>query len=518
MQRLSAASFFGRLLVLLLVPPVFTAPVIAQSFSNRNEPALILNATPQDREIFLSWSTLPEAAYTLRWRKAGETAWKTKPESLVRYAAVDSLDNGVRYQFQLRVRVGEREYVSSTATATPRVRDDCGYGASVFCTQQAFIAALPKFGLLPTSLRCDGEDVSLESVIPNCRFTAAGVTLGLDRAYGSVFVPNDSRPDAESVSQVVRRAIWGTGDFENIKREYAHRWAEVSIPFGGMVTEDSTVRSFVIRVAPGVFSRVTWYSRPDHVPGRYAIYHEGHGEAGISSAANVIDWLLTKGWQVLSLDMILDGINEEDRQYPLYDHDSFALYDTKETTGLRFFFIPLVSVMEMIETDARPGSTPTVMLLGRSGGGWSAYTYAAMDRRVDISVNIAGGAPFSTLLDSSAFGRITPHYENQADYLYDQASATDIMLAGGRRAAFFFYSQQDPCCYRFSPDSDWIQYLRRLGQATTGKRYRVFLGEAPVHGLTESGLEALGEFLEDVGLGPQKARPVTATQPTVDRN
>jgi len=499
--------------ILIAAVSVVSAPAMwAQSGDMHTQPPIILNTAPQDREVFLTWSTLPDALYAVRWRKLGDQNWNTERASLTPYAAIDSLENGSAYQFQLVIEAAGRRYISQIVVQTPRIRDDCGYGTSLFCTQQAFLSHLPRYGIAPSDLRCGGESVNPDLPLPNCRFTAGGVTLALDRAYGSVFFPNDFRPDAESVSQALRRAIWGTENFATTRRENAARVTEVTIPYGGRVKAEARVRSYLVRIAPGLFSRVSWFSMPDHVPGRYAIYHEGHGGAGISDAAELINWLLANGWQVLSLDMPLEGINENDRQYPLYDHEGYARYDRRDSSALRDFFVPLVSVMDMIESDASPKGRPTVMLLGRSGGGWTAYTYAAMDRRVDVAVNIAGGSPFSTLLDSAVFRHVTPHFENH-NYLYDQVTPTDAMLAAGRRAVFFFYSQNDPCCYRFSPDNEWVSYLRTLAQGRVGKQYRVFLDDAPIHGLSNRGLDALGNFLTEIGLGAVRVRNATAGEP-----
>ena len=502
----------NRWLAFLVIPASLTTASVTQPQSNESaaDPPIVLNTAPQDREVFLSWSTVPYSSYTVRWRRSGASTWITERATPLPYAAIDSLENGTAYQFQLVLRTIGRTYISRTVVEIPRVRDDCGYGTTLFCTQQAFLAYLPRYSISQSELRCGGEPVNIEALLPNCRFTAAGIVLALNRSYGSIFRPNDDRPDAESVSRVLRRAIWGTEDFGAVRRENAGRMREVAIPFANNLDTATRMRSFLVRIAPGLFSRVAWFARDDHLPGRYAIYHEGHGEAGISSANELIRWLLANGWQVFSLDMPLEGVNELDRQYPLYDHDSFARFDTRDSSALRDFFVPLVSVMDLIESDAK-GIRPAVMLLGRSGGGWTAYTYAAMDRRVDVAVNIAGGSPFSTLLDSSAFRHVTPHFENH-NFLYDQVTPTDIMLAGGRRAAFFFYSQNDVCCYRFSPDNEWVNYLRTLARGGGGKQYRIFLDDAPIHGLSKRGLDALGTFLQEIGLGSTKTQTVTAVE------
>jgi len=491
----------------------FGASLRGQAAEEGHELPVVLNVVAQDRQLFASWNRISGATYTLRWRRQGALDWAESRQVDEPYAAIDSLRNGARYDVQLVIGLGYQDFPSAVITRSPRARDDCGYGSSVFCTEESFLKALPRYGLDRNSLRCRGQLIPEGKLLPNCLYTGSGVALGLNRSYGARFSTESNGLSPDVVRAVVQKAIWGTNDFEAVKRQYAWNGIPMSLPYLGRVDPEAEVQSYLVPITSTMYSRLSWFVRPDHIPGRYAIYHEGHGETGLASGAPVINWLLDNGWEVISLDMPLEGINEEDRQFPLYDHDSFITLDNSDSTRLAWFFIPLVAAMNLVVKDYRGDGHPTVMMLGRSGGGWTTYTYAAMDPRVDLVVNISGGAPLSTFLDSTVFGHITPHYESQPDYLYDQVSLTDIMLAAGTVGTFFFYSELDPCCYRFSPRSSWIRYLQDLSLLSTNKQYEVFVDRAPMHGLSPNGLAMLGKFLRKQGLGPLPARSNQSSPP-----
>src|SRR4051794_19404951 len=93
----------------------------AQVIDSNVAPPMILNTAPQDREVFLTWSTLPNATYSIRWRRAGDPTWRAEPATQTPYAAIDSLENGTPYQFELVMRTLGKTYLSRVAAETPRV-------------------------------------------------------------------------------------------------------------------------------------------------------------------------------------------------------------------------------------------------------------------------------------------------------------------------------------------------------------------------------------------------------------
>jgi len=347
---------------------------------------------------------------------------------------------------------------------------------------------------------CAGKVIPVSEVMPNCLYRVDGQSLLLDRYSGSLFTPPSRLIESEVIRRVLLRTVWGTENLDQVKAEARERVSELPDSSRLSVSSAASVRSLLIQITPQLFSRVKWFSRPDNVAGRYAIYHEGHLATASFDGAPVVNWLLANGWQVFAIDMPLEGSNQIDRRYPLFTHEDFALFDDGDVNPLQWFFLPVAAVMQIVKEDAAPRK-PTVIMVGRSGGGWTIMMYSAMDSGVSVAVNIAGSSTASTQLTEGSFPGATPEYEQQAPRLYDQVSLTDILLAAGTRAALFFYSSNDPCCFRFSHQNAWVRYLDKLSSASSRKNYRVFVDDLARHGLSQRGFMTLGNYLAELGLG-----------------
>lgn len=494
---------------------------------------LLLHASPQDEHVFLTWNEQPGASYRVRWRADDESAWHRERFAALNYTIVDSLVNGKRYQFQVRTAGGAAERSSDIVSEVPRVRDDCSNGRTAFCSVPDLLEYARKWNLDVSLIRCWRYYLPVFDIdSPNCRYTISGHALTLNRSLGGSFQPLERMPDAASVRGALRWLVFGADDPLLTPGSLTSVWQNVFPPTGGNVDISDTLtnklaamaagedahpvpilRSMVMPLYATMMSRLTWFSLPDHLPRRYAIYNEGHGEAGIGSAAPVINWLLRSGWQVLVLDMPLEGLNAVDVRYPLFDHDDVAFAARDEgINALRWFLLPVAGAVDLVYDDAKErGTGVDLLMLGRSGGGFTTMLYSAMDPRVTVAANISGGAPHSVFLDPTVFKPLGAHYENDTSTLYDQVSMTDFLLTAGTKGNFHFFSTHDPCCYTFSPKHPWIQFLNSL-QSQGDKKYRVFVDErSTIHGLGTSGLAALGRFLQDVGL-PSREGALTPAQ------
>jgi len=120
--------------------------------------------------------------------------------------------------------------------------------------------------------------------------------------------------------------------------------------------------------------------------------------------AKTIDWLLSRGWQVIAMDMPLVGVNAADQTPTLQSHVDLRQFDNGIQSPLGWFFLPIKVVVDMVTTEVRD-SDPTILMIGISGGGWSSYFYSPLDPRVDVAVPVSGGLPmsmrFARQLDSS---------------------------------------------------------------------------------------------------------------------
>jgi dienelactone hydrolase len=196
-------------------------------------------------------------------------------------------------------------------------------------------------------------------------------------------------------------------------------------------------------------SRVTRFSPAQPVDGRYAIYHEGHGGLAVEIGADVIHWLLERGWEVYAMDMPLLGVNGSDQgtRFPNHHFDLWKL-DDGVTSPVANFMLPVKNVVDFIERHAT--ERPTILMMGRSGGGWTTYTYAALDPRITVAVSVAGGRPMSQRLDSRG-GLDVGDYEQSAPEIYSAIRHEDVMIAAGARGSMHVFNVNDPCCFRVLP-------------------------------------------------------------------
>jgi dienelactone hydrolase len=389
---------------------------------------------------------------------------------------VDGLRNETPYQFRIEANRSDRTIAASPlATATPRVRPGCAAldyippppRVSFFCTKAALDEYLSARGIDPLTLRCRQQAVTAWTTeIPDCHYvTPHGEHLLLLRSADSTFAAGDGYPSAAAVRQHARRAIWGRDDPFQRAADRTPALTPLARPIVGNVTRQATARSFTVPSVRGAASTVTWFAPARSIPGRFSIYHEGHGGAGVDIGADVIDWLLERGWQVIAMDMPVLGVNRAAARPGLESHADLQSLDDGIVSPIEQFLLPVKSVVDAIMTTAA-GSDPEVLLIGRSGGGWTTYLYAAVDARIDIAVSIAGGRPISARLDAPWGAAELGDYEQSVPHLYNVTSHEDLMLAAGSKAAFYVYNRWDGCCFRVEPDDAFVRYLRRAASAS----------------------------------------------------
>jgi hypothetical protein len=268
-------------------------------------------------------------------------------------------------------------------------------------------------------------------------------------------------------------------------------------PTAGQVTRHRSVRAFHITTANGPQSTVTWFEPQNPVEGRFAIYHEGHGGAAVVIGAETIDWLLARGWEVIAMDMPLLGGNASFARPGLQGHADFEALDDGEVSPLEHFLLPVKAVVDAVGA-VSAARDPDILLIGRSGGGWTTYVYGAVDPRIDIAVSVAGGRPIATRLDAPWGAAELGDYEQAAPHLYDAVPHENLMLAAGSRAAFYVFNRWDTCCFRVQPADSFVRYLRRGGRAMK-KPVGVFVDpDHRGHSMSERAYAELGRFLRRV--------------------
>jgi hypothetical protein len=95
----------------------------------------------------------------------------------------------------------------------------------------------------------------------------------------------------------------------------------------------------------------------------------------------------TLGCDYIMLYMPLLGYNEQ-HGYPT-SHEWFAQWEAKGDYTIRYFIEPVVLSINYAVTLGYE----TILMMGKSGGGWTTTIAAAVDPRISVSFPIAGSVP-----------------------------------------------------------------------------------------------------------------------------
>jgi hypothetical protein len=479
---------------------------------------LNVRTAPEDDGVFVSWSEVPDATYEIRWRTRGARTWQSVPagDRLWGHVAVASVD--VPTEVQVVARIRDDEFASPVVVERAEAENRCdsvtdSVQYSFACTRRGLMRRFQDAGAATgTVWGCRRSTyAALEVVPPNCRYVSGGTVIGLNRFVGASFRPDPFLLTKADATRIARRAVFREQDpFVGVR---VPALIPVSSPPTIELDGAERAASYLIELGPEVYSRVTWIIPDSPVPGRYVLYQEGH-TGGFGAAVRIgkktIERWLADGWQVVVLDLPLDGVNEVDISYTFSEHDDLRRLTEAPASPLRPLFLPLVSATNAIlategerntgnETEERDG--PTILLYGRSTGALLACVYGAVDPRIDVVISDAGCTPESTLLEPGVFNSDNDlnHLETSIPSITDQASTAQLAIAAGRLGSFFFYSVNDPTASRYAPTHPWVRYLE-AADGIEGRRVRVHVGTQSGHGIEDSGWQALQGYLAEVGI------------------
>lgn len=480
---------------------------------------MVVNAIPNDGELFVSWTPPADAVttngYLIYFRARGTEPWRVSPvpappwpaPTVLRRHTVTGLENGREYEL---VVVGDDGTRSQPIHRRPRQREECDHpDLKYFCSQPAADAWLRDRGLDTSTLRCRDRLVRWDLNAPSCLYSAAdGTRFTLLRSLDSKYLPPRGLPPREAVRSAARRLIWPERDpFAEGARSPLSVVELGEATDTGELTGLRRARAYRIDVHPLLSSRITWLEPLEPLRG-VAIYHNGHcGAASCSGMHNevpLLEALLRRGWQVIHMDMPLQGLNAVDRKnatfYGANRHD-FDFLDHGGASPLALFMLPVKAVVDLIE-DRTAGSTPPpIVMLGRSGGGWTTLLYGALDPRVRAVVSIAGGVPISMRLrkydDKTGYPDLGD-YEQLVPYFYQGVTYDDLLATAGAEGALFVHNEHDGCCFRLAPDDPLVQtHSSRAG------RRRFFIDTTnPTHSLGPDALPVIGAFLDELFPAP----------------
>lgn len=245
-----------------------------------------------------------------------------------------------------------------------------------------------------------------------------------------------------------------------------------SFPATITATSGDTHRIDYAPVSPllpaGLASRIRWWYPAEWDGVRFAVYVEGHAPNNLRTPEGLgtKDFLVSQGYAVVYVDMPLRGINWKDQRPGMMDHEDFTALEaawSEPNHPLGLFLQPVAHVVGMIYAQA--ASEPTILLCGRSGGGWTTLWYAALDERIDLAVVIAGFTPLSMRVRPTLEAGIVKagDWEQNTASIYSHVSYEDLVNLRAGQPTLYLYGQYDPCCFNVAPDEPYIEWLRERG-------------------------------------------------------
>ncbi|GAB2964482.1 alpha/beta hydrolase [Streptomyces pseudoechinosporeus] len=212
-----------------------------------------------------------------------------------------------------------------------------------------------------------------------------------------------------------------------------------------------------VRLPYGLCSLVYVLLPEDSPHGRFAFYHNGHGEEP-STMQRTAQALLDAGYGVLLFAMPLYHWNPKELQDPadpshtltVTSHNDLGPWETDTFSTLRFFLEPPAVAMNYVQRTYRP---PSVQMVGLSGGGWTTTVYPALDPRVTRSYPVAGSLPFFLRSAPPKPSPTTGDWEQRKDRhpvfygISDYLNLYALAAVGDHRRQMQILNRFDDCCF-----------------------------------------------------------------------
>jgi dienelactone hydrolase len=228
---------------------------------------------------------------------------------------------------------------------------------------------------------------------------------------------------------------------------WPRQWVDSAPKFqqvGVIETHDGyRIRKFRYEIVPGFMSTALLYE-PDKITGRVpAILNViGHEPAGITveyEQKRCINFA-KRGIVALNLGWMQFG----ELSQPGNDHDYAAHLDLVGSNALGLFYLAMRRGLDYLATlpEVDPGR---LGVTGLSGGGWQTVLLGALDKRVAVSVEVAGlGSRQSNLTHPED----TYEVEEDAPDLLRDRTYPDFIAMRAPRPTLLVHNAVDSCCFR----------------------------------------------------------------------
>ena len=249
---------------------------------------------------------------------------------------------------------------------------------------------------------------------------------------------------------------------------------------------------------------VMYHFFPDSHNGKFVIYHQGHGGDFIKGK-KIIAKLLDEGYSVIGFALPLFGMNSGPRYFttrfgPIKNsgHGAFFVLETEDFSPLRYFFDPLLRVVNLVQ---KKYGASCLAMTGLSGGGWLSAIYPALDRRICRSYPVAGAMPRyvqsfpPNKSDRPRLGVGGGEYEFIAPAFRTLVNYPElfVMSAFGRnRKMIQIFNKYDTCCARGIGVSSYVADMKSILADLGEGAYEQYIDETHVsHAISDSAISLI---------------------------
>ncbi|MER7786866.1 hypothetical protein [Streptomyces sp. NPDC097640] len=242
---------------------------------------------------------------------------------------------------------------------------------------------------------------------------------------------------------------------------------------------------------PYGLSSVVFLLLPRHTAhGRFALYHNGHGELP-DTMRRTAQALLDAGYGVLLFAMPLYHWNPRELRDPadpgtpvvVESHNDLGPWESGDFSTLRFFLEPLAVAVNHVRRVYEP---PSLQMIGFSGGGWATTVYPALDPRITRSYPTAGSLPFFLRSAPPSPRPTTGDWEQRRDRhptfygICDFPDLYALASIGEHRRQMQILNRFDSCCFNGVGHRAYEPVVRQRVQVIGGGHWELL--EDATHG------------------------------------
>ncbi len=204
------------------------------------------------------------------------------------------------------------------------------------------------------------------------------------------------------------------------------------------------LRKFQYEIVPGFYSTALLYE-PEHLDGKAPAVLDVMGHFATGKSQDFEQTLCINQAQRGMIALNLEWLNMGELKRKENDHWYGAHLDLAGVSGVGLFYLAMRRGLDFLVQNPKVDSS-RIGVTGLSGGGWQTIVLSALDKRVLVSIPVAG---FTSLAGRAERlpGEPGDYEQNAPDFLDGQDYSTLVAIRAPR-PTLIISNAEDDCCFR----------------------------------------------------------------------